>query len=283
VPKKERGLGKGLDALFSSGLDLDTEEGIQVIELEIDRIAPRSEQPRKAFDEKALLELAQSIKEHGMLQPILVRPIDDFYEIIAGERRFRAAKLAGIEVIPAVIREIDDIQSAEISLIENLQREDLSIIEEAWAYKKLIESYGYTQELVAERIGKSRSHVANTIRLLSLPQEVLDMLDKRLITAGHARSVLSLEDESEQVAAAKEIVSGRLSVRKTEEHVKNKKKELSKTPKKPAEIIELEDRLQEYFGTQTEIIPGKKKGKVVISYYSDEDLERIIEMLLGSS
>lgn len=275
---KERGLGRGLDALFSGEMNFD--EGVPVTEIDIASIIAGEDQPRRVFDKESLSELADSIKEHGILQPILVRPRGGDYEIIAGERRWRAAKLAGLDLVPVIIREIDDIQAAEISLIENLQRDDLSVAEEAHAYKNMIDNYGYTQELVARKIGKSRAHIANTIRILNLPVEILEMIQDRRLTAGHARSLLALGESATQIAAAREIIEGKLSVRETEKRVKRKGFAAGQPErKKSLEIQELERKLENLFGSRAEIVEYRKGGKIQISFYDDDDLTRISELL----
>ena len=273
--KKERGLGRGLEALLS------TEESdlAQVMELDLTMIIPQENQPRKIFKEEALQELASSIKEHGVLQPVLVRPRGDYYEIIAGERRWRAAELAGLQNIPALVKEIEDIEAAEISLVENLQREDLSAIEEARAYKHLSEYYDYTQELIAERVGKSRAYIANTIRLLNLSPEIIEMIDKKQITPGHARALLALRSSREQIAAANEIIKSKLSVRQVEQNTKSRPDRSGKENQKGPDLLELEERLQRYFGTRAEINRQRKGGKIEITYYSEEDLDRILDLL----
>ncbi|HBK52641.1 MAG TPA: chromosome partitioning protein ParB, partial [Syntrophomonas wolfei] len=199
MQKKERGLGRGLEALLSSDLGFD--ETQEVTQIEVDEIVLRKEQPRKRFDDKSLRELADSIKEHGLLQPLIVRPRQDGFELVAGERRWRAAQMAGLKQVPALLREMDDVQAAEVSLVENIQRDDLSAIEEAMAYKYMMDNYGYTQEVLAEKLGKSRSHIANMVRMLALPEQVLTMLESQEITAGHARAILSLPGSTEQIAA----------------------------------------------------------------------------------
>jgi len=278
VRAKERGLGRGLDALFSGEMNFD--EGVPVTEIDIASIIAGEDQPRRVFDKESLSELADSIKEHGILQPILVRPRGGDYEIIAGERRWRAAKLAGLDLVPVIIREIDDIQAAEISLIENLQRDDLSVAEEAHAYKNMIDNYGYTQELVARKIGKSRAHIANTIRILNLPVEILEMIQDRRLTAGHARSLLALGESATQIAAAREIIEGKLSVRETEKRVKRKGFAAGQPErKKSLEIQELERKLENLFGSRAEIVEYRKGGKIQISFYDDDDLTRISELL----
>ena len=273
--RKERGLGRGLEALLSP-TDLDL---AQVMELELELIIPQGNQPRKRFDEEPLQELASSIREHGVLQPVLVRPLGEFYEIIAGERRWRAAEIAGLHTIPALVKEMPDIEAAEISLVENLQREDLSAIEEARAYKYLLEQYDYTQELIAERVGKSRAYVANTIRLLNLSPEITEMIDRKQISPGHARALLAIRSTREQIMAANEIIKSKLSVRQAEQKVKAKKEGQGKETGKSPDLLELEERLQRYFGTRAEISRQRRGGKIEIAYYNEEDLDRILELL----
>ncbi|MCX5780861.1 MAG: ParB/RepB/Spo0J family partition protein [Firmicutes bacterium] len=274
--RKEHGLGRGLEALLST-IDPDS---MQVMELEITQIIPQENQPRKNFALESLQELADSIREHGILQPVLVRPKGECYEIIAGERRWRAAEMAGLLVIPALVKEMPDIEAAEISLVENLQREDLSAIEEARAYKNLLEQYQYTQEHIAERVGKSRAYIANTIRLLNLSPEIMAMIDQKQITPGHARALLALRDKREQVLAANEIIKGRLTVRQVEQKVKRKNsRSVVQLPLKSADLQEIEERLQEHLGTRAEINPQRRGGKIEISYYDEGDLERILELL----
>lgn len=274
--RKEHGLGRGLEALLST-IDPDS---MQVMELDIAKIIPQENQPRKNFAQESLQELADSIREHGILQPVLVRPKGECYEIIAGERRWRAAEMADLQVIPALVKEMPDIEAAEISLVENLQREDLSAIEEARAYKNLLEQYHYTQEHIAERVGKSRAYIANTIRLLNLSPEIMAMIDRKQISPGHARALLALRDKREQVLAANEIIKGRLTVRQVEQKVKRKNsRSVVQLPLKSADLQEIEERLQKHLGTRAEINPQRRGGKIEISYYDEGDLERILELL----
>ncbi len=275
MSKKERGLGRGLDALFSptSNLAYDTEE---ISKVEISSVVARRDQPRRNFDEEALKELAESIREHGVLQPVLVRPWEDKYEIIAGERRYRAAKLANIDLLPVVIKEVNDNEAWEIALIENLQREDLTVIEEARAYKGMINKFGYVQEIIAEKVGKSRAHVANTLRILNLPEEILQMIEAKQITAGHARTLLAIENPAEQIKLAEQIAQGKVSVREAERKAQSRK---GQSNPKPIEIIEIEERLQKHFGTKTEVTSKRKGGSIQISYYNQDDLERILDLL----
>jgi ParB family chromosome partitioning protein len=278
---KQRGLGRGLEALLSLDADI---EGTSITEIDISKIEAGVNQPRRNFDEESLHELASSIMEHGILQPVLVRPRGDIYEIVAGERRWRAAELAGLTQVPAVIKEMDDVKAAEISLIENIQRDDLSIIEEGMAYKNLVDKYGYTQEMLGEKIGKSRSHVTNCLRILGLPGNILDMIDKKVLSAGHARALLTLGSDKERLRVAGEIAEGDLTVREAEKIVKRKRRrrvkaETNELRIKPAEIVDLEDKMEKQFGTRVQIITQPQGGKIEISYYNDEDLERIIEVL----
>lgn len=277
MPKKERGLGRGLDALFSTEKD----GFMEITELDIEMIIAREDQPRKAFDEESLQELAGSLTEHGVLQPVLVREKGDRYEIIAGERRWRAAQIAGLRTMPVVIRQLDDAQAGEISLIENLQREDLTAVEEAQAYRQMMEHYKYTQEMLAQKIGKSRSHIANTLRILNLPPSIREMIESGQLSAGHARAILSLPGQKEQLAAAREITKKGMSVRDAEKRVKTRRVIQEFVFEKPAEVLDLEDKLQKHFGTKAEIFTMNKGGKIQITYYSDEELERIMEMLIG--
>jgi len=276
VVKKERGLGRGLDALFS----LENEGQIEITEIDINMIVAREDQPRKKFDQESLKELAKSLEEHGILQPVLVREKEGRYELVAGERRWRAAQMAGLQTIPVIIRQLDDSQAGELSLIENLQREDLTAIEEAQAYRLMMERYQYTQEMLSQKIGKSRSHIANTLRILNLPFSILEMLESGKISAGHARALLSLPGPKEQLAAAREIANQGMSVRETEKRTKPRKVIQEFVFEKPAEILDLEERLQKHLGTKAEIFALNEGGKIQITYYSNEELERIMEMLI---
>lgn len=293
MPKQERGLGRGLDALFAGAME--DGDNNRVIEVDIKDIVAKADQPRRKFEQESLQELADSLKEHGVLQPLLVRKHGKRYEIVAGERRWRAAEMIGIEKVPVLVKEIDDIEAAEISLIENLQREDLSLIEEARAYRQMIERYGYTQELLSKKLGKSRTHVTNTMRIMNLPEEVLAMIDAGKVSAGHARALLSMGSVDQQIAVANQIVEQGLSVRAVEEKARQKKTgtrtvkkveiidlpdiDASDLAKRRPEILELEDRMQERWGTRVDIKPAQQGGKILISYYNDDDLNRIIELL----
>lgn len=278
---KKRGLGKGLSALISDDVlfeEKSTKES--VIYVDINLFIPNENQPRQEFDQGALDDLANSIKTHGVIQPITVRKIDNKYEIIAGERRWRASKIAGLKEIPCIVKDVDEEISTQIALIENIQREDLNPIEEALAYKNLGENYNLTQEEIAKQVGKSRSYVANTMRLLNLHQEIIDYISKGELSPGHGKVLLGIKDKKDQLDTAKKIIKQSLNVRDTEAlSTKNdKKKKVNKTTKDPY-IRDLEEDLMRVLGTKVNLILGKNKGKIEIEYYGEEDLERIIEVL----
>lgn len=272
-------LGRGLNALIPEMPDA-AEQGVQ--EIEITDITPNRNQPRQNFDKDKLEELAQSISQHGIVQPVLLRKIERGYEIVAGERRWRAARIAGIKTIPAVVKELDDRQVMELALIENLQREDLHPLEEAEAYRKLADEFDLTQEEISAAVGKSRPAIANALRLLALPDPIKKLMLDNLISAGHGRALLALE-EKQQLVIAEKIVKENLSVRDTEKIV-NESADGERPAKKKKEdkqpwVLEIENALGEYFGTKVQIIPGRKKGRLEIEYYSSEDLERILEII----
>ncbi|KZE39388.1 stage 0 sporulation protein J [Brevibacillus parabrevis] len=275
-----RGLGKGLNALITSNL---IEEGEQVKEVSVSEIRPNPYQPRKEFEQSAIDELAHSIREHGIIQPLIVRKSIKGFELVAGERRLRAAKLAGLKQVPVVVKAYTDQQLMEIALIENLQRENLNPLEEAEAYEKLIAYHEYTQEQLAQRIGKSRPHVANMLRLLQLPESIRKLVAATELTMGHARALLSVSDENMQMQLAKDVVEKGLNVRQLEEMVKQLNVSRETKKKKPAKnepiLIEMEERLRSRFGTAVKIKKGAKRGKIEIDFYSQEDLQRIIEIL----
>jgi ParB family chromosome partitioning protein len=278
----KRGLGRGLDSLIP-GYDENIVNSSGVVELKIIDVEPNSEQPRTNFDREKLEELAESIRTHGVIQPILVVKDGDRYKIIAGERRWRAAKLAGLKEIPALIRDYDEIKLFEVSLIENLQREDLNPIEEALGYKSLMDRFGMTQEKISERVGKSRSAIANALRLLTLPREVIEMVKDGVISTGHAKVLLSLTSKELQIQGAKYVAEKGLSVRETEKYVKSvqnvKKEKKEENSDLKFYIQSLEDKVSAAIGTKVKIRYGKGKGKIEIQYYTDEDLERILEVL----
>ena len=252
--------------------------------VKISKVEPNREQPRKKFDEDSLLELSESIKQYGVLQPLLVSDKKDYYEIIAGERRWRAAKLAGIKEIPIIIREFSNQETVEISLIENIQREDLNPVEEAMAYKRLIDEFHLKQDEIAERVSKSRTAVTNSLRLLKLDPRVQNMVIEEMITAGHARAILGISDPDTQEMVASKVFDHKLSVRETEELVRkilnpSKKKEKVSNTAEDAVYESLEEKMKGITGTRVFIRRKKNnKGKIEIEYYSRDDLERIIDL-----
>ncbi|GBC82650.1 putative chromosome-partitioning protein ParB [bacterium HR10] len=277
-----KALGRGLEALLGETQALAE----QVVELDIDLIDPSPYQPRTRYDEQRLRELADSIRTHGLVQPILVRRRGLRYEIIAGERRWRAAQLAGALKIPAVIREVPDEQVLELSLIENIQREDLNPIEEAQAYQRLIERLGLTQEEVARRVGRDRTSIANSLRLLRLPQEVQALVEEGKLSVGHAKALLSLSSADAQRQLAQEVVARGLSVRETEATARKWNAAASPQARRgPAptdpHLRAAAERLARYLGTKVRILPGTSGGKIEIEYYSMADLDRIYNRILG--
>lgn len=279
MAKKIGGLGKGLSAIF---VENETENASEVVTLKISQIEPNRHQPRRAFDEEALGELAQSISEHGVLQPILVRPmLHGGYQIVAGERRYRASRLAGLTEVPVVIRDLTDSETMQLALIENLQREDLSSLEEAEGYRTLMNDYGFSQDDVAKTVGKSRSAVANTIRLLSLPDEVKALVEEGRLSAGHARTLLAIEDKSKIPPTAQKVADEGLSVRETELLVKRINAAKEKKPKAPAKIPllfrECELAMSQELGTKVTVRPGKKPGQgtLCVEFYDPSELYRL--------
>lgn len=281
MAKKLGGLGKGLNAIF---IENDSEDNNGSVTLKISEIEPNRSQPRKEFDEKALSELAESISKHGLLQPLLVRPLPlGGYQIIAGERRYRACRMAGITEVPVIIRELGDTETMEIALIENLQREDLTPIEEALGYQVLIDEHGFSQEEVAQSVGKSRPAIANSLRLLKLPQSILNLVSDGKISAGHARALLTLEDEKLMQELAEEIIKKDLSVRQVEKICKQKPKpEKEEVPeKKPSFYSMVELALNESLGRKIKVSKnkGKQGGILQIEFYSDEELTELSNKL----
>lgn len=277
----KKGLGRGLTSLLPEEPKAEENHPGDVLEIKINQIEPNRKQPRKAFDDDKIDALAQSIQEHGMIQPIVVIPSDvsGLYTIVAGERRWRAAKKAGLTAVPAVIRSYNEEQVAEIALIENLQREDLNPIEEALGYHTLLEEFHLTQERISQRIGKSRSAVANSLRLLSLEEPIKKLLIQGEITGGHARAILSLEDSKLRLVLTKRILEENLNVRQAENLAKQLQKAPRKEKEKTAYEIELEsiqESLSSRLGTKVKIVHGAKKGKIEIEYYGNQDLERIL-------
>lgn len=291
---KKSGLGKGLDSLITNKVSrpvinpIVTDKINEAILVSITKVEPNREQPRKKFDEDALLELAESVKQFGVLQPLLVQAKDAYYEIIAGERRWRAAKIAGLKEVPVIIKNLTEQERMEIALIENIQRENLNPIEEAYAYKKLITEFQLKQDEVAERVSKSRTAVTNIMRLLKLNEKVQQMVMDEMLTTGHARALLSIEDEEQQYLIAMKIFDEKLSVRDTEKLVKslqNEKKSKETNGKKIDTTLEavyrdLEEQMKSIFGTKVCIhAKDETKGKLEIEYYSQDELERIIDLL----
>ncbi len=277
-----KGLGKGLDALLSSTSSL--EEKNNIIEVKINEIEPNKDQPRKVFDEEKLKKLAESIKEHGVVQPIIVRREKNRYIIVAGERRWRASKIANLKTIPVIVKDLSSREIMEVALIENLQREDLNPIEEAEAFAKLMEEFNMTQEEVGKIVGKSRAAVANSVRLLSLAQEIKEMLTDGRITSGHARTLVTIEDPERQKELANLIIDKNLNVRETEMLAageQKKKKKIKTERKENVEVLDLEEKLKSIYGTKVNLIKGRNKGKIVFEYYSKDEFERIIEILLN--
>lgn len=299
MPIKKKGLGKGLDSLIpdnksmksvtsektvESKEDAVAKSGVQV--MKINEVEPNRDQPRKNFDEDALLELSDSIKQFGVLQPLLVRKRKDYYEIIAGERRWRAAKLAGVKEVPVIEKEYTDQEILEIGLIENIQRENLNPIEEAIAYKRLLEEFNLKQDEVAERVSKSRTAVTNSMRLLKLSDKVQQMIIDDMISTGHARALLAIDDPELQYTLANKIFDEKLSVRETEKlvkEIKNPKKPKEKKPVANSFIYQdLEEKMKSVFGTKVSIASkGKGKGKIEIEYYSDDELEHLFDMMMS--
>lgn len=279
--KRSNRLGRGLSALIP-----DIEEKIEKKDIEnisIKDIYPNENQPRRVFDEEKIKDLSESIKKYGVLQPIVLKP-DEFgkYMIIAGERRYRASKMANLTEIPAVLRDIPIKEIMEIALIENLQREELTPIEEALGYKSLIENYNLTQEEISEAIGKSRPHIANMLRLLNLEKEVIEMINQGFITAGHGKALLRVTDKIQQINLANKVIDENLSVRETEDLTKNVfiEKKKKKTPQKDIFTLDIEEKLMNALGTKVNISKGKKKGKIEIEYHDDEQLSSIISLLI---
>lgn len=281
--KEKKGLGTGLGVLF--GADEFDDEAEQLT-LPISKVEPRSEQPREYFDQEALEALADSIRQYGLIQPITVRKLDSgYYQIIAGERRWRASRLAGLTEVPVRVIEADDRRTAELALVENLQREDLNPIEEAKGYKLLIEEYGLTQEDAARSVGRSRPAVTNAMRLLMLTPPVMEMVEKGKLSAGHARAILSVSEPSKQLAAANEIIKKNYSVRKAEQLAARIVREPRQAPEESGEIsvdyaAEISNELSKKLGRKVKLIDGKRNGKIEIEFYGADDREALIEKLL---
>lgn len=274
----KKGLGKGLGALISTAND-DLSSG--VLELRINEIEPNVGQPRKKFDDDKLLQLSDSIKQHGIVQPIIVRKEENTYKIVAGERRWRAARLAGLNSLPVIVKDVTNKQVMEMALIENIQREDLNPIEEAEAYERLLNEYNMTQEELSKSIGKNRSTIANIIRLLALCDNVKEHLIHGEISSGHARALLSIEDIEVQENLCREIIEKNLNVRDTENLVKkilSDQKKDKKVKYEDENLVKIEDELKKILGTKVKLSSNNKKGKIMIEYYSNDELERLLEI-----
>ena len=289
MPKKT-GLGKGLDALFggapiemqNNNNNNDTEElenNENLKTLKITEVEPNRDQPRKNFKQEALEELAESIKTYGIIQPIVVSKQDGYYGIIAGERRWRAAKLAGLEEIPAIVRESDEQTNNEIALIENIPREDLNPFENALGIRHLMEKYGLTQEQVSKKLGKSRSSISNTVRILYLAPDVLELVKQGKLTEGHCKALAGIEDADRQYAAALRMIDRGESVRQAESKNRITKNEKKIDPKYKYLYEDIEDRFQGFFGTKVKLDQGKRKGRIIIEYHNNEDLERMLNLI----
>ena len=286
---KMTGLGKGLDALFGgSPMEMQEEHKEDDIEsnenlksLKITEVEPNREQPRKNFNQESLEELAESIKTYGVIQPIVVSKQDGYYGIVAGERRWRAAKIAGLEEIPAIIRDDDEQTNKEIALIENIQREDLNPFEKALGIRRLMDKYGLTQEQVSKKLGKSRSSISNTVRILYLAPDVLELVKQGKLTEGHCKALAGIEDADRQYAAALRMIDRGESVRQAESKNRITKNEKKIDPKYRYLYEDIEDRFQGFFGTKVKLDQGKRKGRIIIEYHNNEDLERMLNLIKG--
>lgn len=295
---KQTGLGRGLGALLprqkekkpipqkeriASASIKDDQKDNYLLFIPVDKIKLNPHQPRKSFSERAIKELADSIKTYGILEPLIVTPLaNGNYELIAGERRLRSSKLIGLSKVPVIIRESDEQAKLEIALIENIQRKNLNPAEEAHAYLELMENFNLTQEQVAKRVGKKRSSIANTLRILALPQEIIDAIAKEKLSAGHARAIAALNDEQEQLTLFRKIISTKLTVRDTEEYVQSyKRRRLSKNALLDPELIEQQRLLEEKFSTRVKIHKRGGKGKIIIEFYSEEEFSNIMGEIIS--
>lgn len=275
---KKSGLGKGLDALIPETDSTDN----SIIKIKLNLIKPNENQPRRNFDEEKIIQLADSIKEHGIIQPLVLKKENDLYTIVAGERRWRASKILGLDEVPAIIMDLSEKDILEVSLIENIQREDLNPIEEANAYKELINRFNFTQEDLAKRIGKSRVAITNTMRLLNLDERVQDYIIEGIISEGHGRALLSINNKDKQYEISQYIIDNKLSVRETEKYINNlqiKTVKNKKIVKKDLYYVNIQKQMESALGTKVQINNKKNKGKIEIEYYSLEDFERILELL----
>ena len=280
--KKNTGLGKGLDALLVSNIieEEKVQDGEVVQKLKIIDVEPNREQPRRNFDEEALEELSNSIKEYGVIQPIIVTKEDNYYKIVAGERRWRASKKAGLDEIPAIVRDYDKQKNSEIALIENIQREDLNPIEKATAIRELLDTYSLTQQQLADKLGISRSGLANTVRILNLDDRVIELVKDGKITEGHCKALLAINDPEKQYEAAKYIIESGDSVREVEKQMRIKNKTNPKVKNRYQPIYqEIEDSFRSFFGTKVKLEAKERSGKIIIQYSSNEDLDRILNII----
>jgi len=282
MTNKKTGLGKGLDALFGGAIaeeekKKESEEIVQNIKLI--EIEPNKNQARKVFNDESIEELAESIKKYGVIQPIIVTKMDNYYQIIAGERRWRASKKAGLTEIPAIVRNDDEKKNKEISLIENIQREDLNPIDKAKGIKTLMDEYNLTQAEVAERLGKARSSIANSVRILNLDERVIELAQEGKLTEGHCKALMSIEDKEKQYQMALSIIEQGNSVSESNKKMKAAKKTKKSNGKYEPIFRDIEDTFQGFFGTKVKLDAGPKKGKIIIQYNSNEDLERILELI----
>ncbi len=286
--KRKSSLGKGLNSLFDEALSVTDEETVKgnpdYTVLKWNDIDPDKTQPRKIFDEDALNALAESIAMHGIINPVIVRKVGERYVLIAGERRWRAAKIAGITDIPAIVKDYDEQQTAVVALIDNLQREDLNTIEEAQGMQRLIDEFNFTQEQVAQSVGKSRPAVANTVRLLALPEPIKKLVSERILPPGQARLLCAVDEEELQIKYANEILNKGMNTRQAEQYIARMKEEPKKKEKKvqPVYVADIEHQLEEKLQTRVSIHYGAKKGSIEISYFGEDELDRIYELLLNS-
>ncbi|HYZ91293.1 MAG TPA: ParB/RepB/Spo0J family partition protein [Actinomycetota bacterium] len=281
---RKAGLGRGLGALLPGAEETGTEPGVGLTEISVDEIHPNPRQPRTTFRQEDLDELAASIQEQGVLQPVVVRPrAQGGYELLVGERRLRASKLAGARQVPAIIRHVDDRQALEQALVENVQRADLGPLEEGQAYRNLVDLFELTQEEAARRVGKSRVHITNTLRLLDLPEEIKTLISDGSLQAGHARALLAIKDSTRQIATARRAVERGLTVRQIEELARADGAESPQTEREPRKRRhpDLEESLSDHLGTEVRIDSGRGRGRITIAFGSRDDLHRIVELLLG--
>jgi len=277
---KNTGLGKGLGALLSTNIveEEKIQEGEVIQNLKIIEVEPNKEQPRRSFDEESIEELASSIKEYGVIQPIIVTKQNDYYQIVAGERRWRASKKAGLAEIPAIVRDYDKQKNSEIALIENIQRQDLNPIEKAMAIRELLDTYELTQQKLADKLGISRSGLANTVRILNLSPKVIDLVKEGKLTEGHCKALLAVEDEEKQYQAAIHMIESGDSVREAEKQVRIKKKKVSNDRYQPI-YREIETSFRNFFGTKVKLDAKQRSGKIIIQYSSNDELDRILNLI----